>query len=175
MKKLELSLSAKGRFLVSCEDANGNHKWGVSSHNLVVDVGLERMNDIFFTGESYTANWYVGIYGPQSENKPNPRDTARVHPGWTEITDYLSSVRPAVEFGKASNASPSVITNDAKPARFTVTKEQKIGGAFLIDNDIKGGMNGNLFCVTDFPSPGDRLLEEGDVLNISYEFYLGAG
>lgn len=173
MKKLELSVSARGRFLVSCEDANGNIKWEAKSSNMVVDVGLQRMNEIFFTGENYTANWFVGLYGSQKDNKPNEKDTARSHSGWSEITDYLPPSRPQVIFGPASNARPSVISNEASPCRFTFTKDQVAGGAFIIDNDIKGAENGNLFCVTEFPFPGDRLLEDGDVLNVVYEFYLG--
>ena len=175
MKKLELSISAKGRFLVSCEDANGNHKWDMVSPNIVVDVGLKYMNEVFFKGDSYSAKWFIGIYGSQADNKPNARDTSKDHPGWVEVTTYLSPRRPEAVFGTASNASPSVISNEDSPARITMSKRTTVGGAFLIDNDVKGGMNGSLFCATNFPSPGDRVLEEGDVLNIIYEFYLGSG
>jgi hypothetical protein len=43
-----------GVFNVKCFDKDGNLKWEENAHNLVVNEGLQLMNDEFFTGSSYT-------------------------------------------------------------------------------------------------------------------------
>lgn len=173
-KIVESPVKAQGKFYVSCETPGGRIKWRFESPNLVVNIGLQYMNNMFFAGENFTPSWFIGIYGSQDENKPNARDTAQSHAGWKEITSYLSSRRPQAFFGQATNTSPSVISNEDSPVRYTMSQRTKVGGAFLIDNDVKGGDSGLLFCATDFPPPGDRELEQNDILNIIYEFGLGS-
>ena len=56
-------VKAGGFFVVECFDKDGNLKWKEENHNLVVNVGLQDMNAKYFTGSSYTAAWYIGLYG----------------------------------------------------------------------------------------------------------------
>ena len=51
------SASAGGVYRIECRDKDGNLKWTAESHNLVVNVGLQDMNDKYFSGSSYTATW----------------------------------------------------------------------------------------------------------------------
>ena len=163
-----------GVFTVQCFDSNGNLKWEEKNHNLVVNVGLKDMNDKYFTGSAYTATWFIGVYGAGATNTPAAADTAASHAGWTEVVAYSQATRPAAVFAAATTADPSVITNSASPAVFSINGTTTVGGAFLISNNTKSGTTGVLFSASDFTSPGDRAVVSGDTLNVTYTFSLDA-
>jgi len=165
---------AGGVFTIECRDSEGNIRWAESLCNLVVNVGLQDMNDKYFSGSSYTAAWYIGLYGAAASNNPAASDTAASHAGWTEITPYSNATRPACTFGAATAADPSVITNSGSPAAFNINGTATVGGAFLISNSTKGGTTGILFSASDFAAPGDRVVASGDTLNVTYTFSLDA-
>jgi hypothetical protein len=167
-------LRAGGIFTVECRDKSGNLKWQSKSHNLVVNVGLADMNTKYFKGSGYTAAWYVGIYGPASTNSPSSSDTMASHAGWTEVTAYTNATRPVATFGAATTADPSVIANSASPAQFLINASANVGGAFLTTGDLPGGTSGVLFSASDFQAPGDRVVQSGDTLNVTYTFSLDA-
>lgn len=167
-------LKGGGIFTVRCRDKEGNLKWEQKSHNLVVNVGLADMNTKYFKGSGYTAAWYLGIYGPAASNNPSSTDTMASHAGWTEVTAYSNVTRPAATFGAATTADPSVIANSASPAQFLVNASANVGGAFLTSGDLPGGSSGTLFSASDFAAPGDRTVQNGDVLSVTYTFSLDA-
>jgi hypothetical protein len=167
-------VKAGGVFHVKCHDANGDLKWEVEKHNLVVNVGLQDMNTQYFTGVGYTAAWYIGLYGPAASNTPAATDTMAAHAGWTEITAYSQATRPACTFGVPTTADPSVATNTASPATYNINGSVTIGGAFLTSSSTKGGNTGVLFSASDFQAPGDRIVVSGDTLTVTYTFSLDA-
>lgn len=173
-KPVTEGVGAGGVYTLQCFDKDGNLKWEASSHNLVVNVGLQDMNTQYFKGAAYTAAWYVGLYGAAASNNPAASDTASSHAGWTEIVPYSNATRPAATFGTATTADPSVISNSASPASFTINATATVGGAFLISNSTKSGTTGVLFSASDFQSPGDRSVVSGDTLNVTYTFNLDA-
>ena len=167
-------LSAKGQYKVVCHDKDGNLKWEAETENLVVNVGLQDMNARYFTGSSYTAAFYLGLYGAAASNSPAAGDTMSSHAGWTEVTAYSQSTRPACTFGTPTTANPSVATNSASAATFSINGTTTVGGAFLTTNNTKGGTTGTLFSASDFTSPGDRAVVSGDTLTVTYTFSLTA-
>ncbi len=164
---------AGGVYKVECHDANGNLKWEETTHNLVVNTGLQDMNTKYFSGSSYTAAWYLGlITGPGSGTSIAASDTLASHAGWTEFTNY-SGNRKAVTFGTATTADPSVIDNSGAPSQFTITSSGGVvAGAFLCN--AASGTSGILFSASDFQSPGDRTVVSGDTLTVTYTFSLDA-
>lgn len=167
-------VKAGGKFAIQCFDADGKLKWEAESKNLVVNVGLKDMNEKYFTGSTYTATWFIGLYGAASSNNPAAGDTAASHAGWTEVTAYSNATRPTATFGTSTTADPSVISNSASPAAFNINGTATVGGAFLISNSTKGGTTGILFSAADFQAPGDRSVVSGDTLNVTYTFSLDA-
>jgi hypothetical protein len=164
--------SAGGVFTVVCHDKDGNLKWEESSPNLVVNVGLQDMNAKYFVGSAYTAAWYLGLVtGPASGTTFAAADTLASHAGWTENTSY-SGTRKVCTFGTATTADPSVITNALNTASFTMNATTTIAGAFL--TNVASGTSGILFSASDFQSPGDRAVINGDVLLVTYTFNLDA-
>ena len=162
-----------GVFTIQCFDKDGKLKWEEKNPNLVVNEGLEDMNDKYFSGSAYTAAWYLGlITGPGSGTTIAAADTLASHAGWTEYSDYTGN-RQAVTFGGATLADPSVIDNSGAPNAFIITAPGgTVAGAFLAD--VATGTGGILFSASDFQSPGDRDVVAGDTLNVTYTFSLDA-
>jgi hypothetical protein len=165
-------MRAGGVFHVQCLDKDGNLKWETSEHNLVVNEGLQNMNTEYFKGSTYSASFFLGlITGPGSGTTFAAADTL-ASKAWTEYTDYAGS-RKAVTFGTATTADPSVISNSASPASFTISGAGgTVAGAFLCT--VSSGTSGVLFSESDFQSPGDRVVVAGDTLNVTYTFSLDA-
>jgi hypothetical protein len=163
---------AGGVYTVVCHDAQGNLKWTDTFHNLVVNEGLQDMNDKYFKGSGYTAAWYLGIIdGPGAGNTYAAADTLASHAGWTENTNYTGN-RKAATFGTPTTADPSVVDNAGSPAVFTMNANaQTIGGAFLAS--VASGTSGVLFSAGNF-SGGDKVVDSGDTLSVTYTFSLDA-
>jgi hypothetical protein len=165
-------VGAGGVFTVTCHGPDGQFKWSDSFHNLVVNEGLQNMNQTFFKGSGYTAAWYLGLVtGPGSGTSFAAGDTLASHAGWTENTAYTGN-RKAVTFGTATTADPSVIDNSAAPSSFTMNANaQVIAGAFLCS--VSSGTSGVLFSAGDFTG-GDKTVDSGDTLAVTYTFSLDA-
>ena len=166
------SASAKGVYTMQCFDKDGNLKWEAECPNLVVNEGLQDMNNKYFLGSAYTATWYIGLYGSGASNSPSAGDTMSSHGGWTEVVPYSQSTRPACTFATPTTANPSVATNSASPAVYSINATATVGGAFLVSNNTKGGSTGTLYSASDFTSPGDRSVVSGDTLNVTYTLSL---
>ena len=167
------SASAAGVYKIQCRDAQGNLKWEELADNLVVNGGLQDMNAKYFTGTTYTATWYLGlITGPGSGVSIAAGDTMASHAGWTESSAYSQSTRPTCTFGTPTTANPSVATNSASQASFSMNATVTIAGAFLTSNNTKGGSTGTLYSAAKFTTPGDRSVVSGDTLSVTYTLSL---
>jgi hypothetical protein len=160
-----------GVFHVQCLDKDGNLKWEDKMHNLVVNEGLQNMNTQYFKGSAYTAAFFLGLVtGPGSGTTYAATDTL-ASKAWTEFTDYAGS-RKAVTFGTATTADPSVISNSASPSSFAMlVNATVVAGAFLCT--VASGTSGILFSAGDFTG-GDKTVDNGDTLNVTYTFSLDA-
>lgn len=172
------SLSAVGRFTMTCYDKDGNVKWEDAVDNLVVNVGLQYMAGAALTSTAQITSWYIGLFGSSSTNTPASTDTMSSHGGWTESTGYNNATRPTANFAAATlptgSGNPSVVTNLASSASFSINATATIGGAFLTSNNTKGGTSGTLFSAAVFSSPGNRTVANGDTLNVTYTMNLSA-
>lgn len=169
------SVGAGGVFTMTCIGPDGQEKWSETFHNLVVNQGLQSMNAQYFKGSGYNAGWYMGLVeGPGSGNTYAAADTLASHAGWAELvpdTDYTGD-RQAVSFGTATTADPSVINNASSANSFSMlVNSTVVAGAFLCT--AATGTSGVLFSVGDFTG-GDKNVDAGDTLNVTYSFSLAA-
>jgi hypothetical protein len=169
------SIGAGGVFTVTCVGKDGQEKWTETFPNLVVNEGLQNMNQSYFNGSGYTAAWYLGlVQGPGSGTTYAAGNTLASHAGWTELvpgTAYTGN-RKAVVFGTATTADPSVITNSASPSSFAMlVNGTVVAGALLAS--VASGTSGILFSAGDFTG-GDKTVDSGDTLNVTYTFSLDA-
>jgi len=167
--------SAGGVFTVTCVGSDGVEKWSDTFHNLVVNEGLQDMNSKYFKGSGYTAAWYLGLVeGPGSGTTYAAGNTLATHAGWTELTagTAYTGNRKAVTFGTATTADPSVIDNSASPSSFAMlVNGTVVAGALLCS--VASGTSGVLFSAGDFTG-GDKTVDNGDTLNVTYSFSLDA-
>ena len=162
---------AVGKYFFECFDKDGNLKWVAESKNLVVNVGLQYMAGTALDGATARiTSWYIGLYGAGASNTPAASDTLASHAGWTEINPYTGN-RPAATFAAATTANPSVVTNSASKASYSITSSATVGGAFLAS--AASGTSGTLFSASDFTG-GDRSVVNGDTLQVTYTFSLSA-
>jgi hypothetical protein len=165
---------ATGVYHIECHDKDGNLKWTAESKNLVVNEGLQYMAGTGLTSVAQITSWYLGLYGAGASNTPAAGDTMASHAGWTEIVPYSNATRVTATFVTATTANPSVVTNAASPATFTINATATVGGAFLTSSSTKSGSTGTLFSAADFAAPGDRSVVSGDILSVTYTFSLAA-
>lgn len=170
----EEGAKAAGKYVVECYGKDGQLKWTAETPNLVVNVGLQYMAGVALTGTAQSTTWYIGLYGSGATNSPAAGDTMALHGGWTEVTAYSEANRVTANFAAATNANPSVVTNSASKAQFSINGTTVVGGAFLTNNNTKGGSTEILFSAADFSAPGDRSVVPGDVILVSYSFSLSA-
>ena len=174
--KPEEQMTALGYFTIQCYDKDGKLKWEAENHNLVVNQGLQYMCSVALTAgataQPQLTTWYIGLYGAGASNTPAAGDTMASHAGWTEAVPYSNATRPACTFVAATTANPSVATNSASPASFSINATATVGGAFLVSNSTKSGTTGTLFSAADFSAPGDRSVASGDTLNVTYTLSL---
>jgi hypothetical protein len=163
---------ALGKFTMQCYDKDGKLKWEAEEKNLVVNQGLQYMCGTALTSVTQITTWYIGLYGAGASNTPAATDTMSSHAGWTEVVPYSNATRPACTFATATTANPSVATNSASVAAYSINATSTVGGAFLVSNSTKSGSTGTLFSAADFSSPGDRAVVSGDTLNVTYTLSL---
>jgi len=159
-----------GVFTMTCYDAAGNLKWEEAFHNLVVNVGLQDLNTQYFKGSSWTPTWYLGLVDGSSSPTYAAGDTLASHAGWTELAgggSIYSGNRKSVTFGTATTADPSVISNSASPAVFSITGTATVAGAFL--SSAATGTSGTLFSEGNFTG-GNKIVASGDTINVTYTF-----
>lgn len=133
-------------------------------HNLVVNEGLNALNDIMFHGSTQITTWYLGLF----EGNYTPVATvtaATISSAATETTAYTSSTRP--EYVEAASSS-QVTTNSANRASFVFNAAKTIYGAFMVSSPTKSGTGGTLFSASRFSS--SKSVESGDELLLTYAF-----
>lgn len=159
MNKLMETVGLRSLYDVECRDKNGNLKWREVFYNLVTTAGLNAVLNRTFHTVGGDADWYVGLKGTGSMAAG---DTAASHAGWSELTDYTEANRQAWTPNAASTAAS--LSNSAARASFSINATVTIYGAFLIDENTKGGSTGVLYGGGNFASP--RAAEDGDTLNV---------
>lgn len=155
---------ASGRYVIECRGADGTLKWRDEIQNLVTTAGKNDALDKYLAGSAYTAAWYLGLIGSASYTTgPAAGDTAASHGGWVEDQNYSQGTRPAASFAAASGGSKAL----ASAAVFTLNAGTTIKGCFLASVSTKGGTTGIIYSAGLF-SGGDKLMQSGDSLNVSY-------
>lgn len=147
-------------FHVECV-RDGEVIWTDEFQNLVVDAGLDDSLDKHLKGSSYTAAWFVGL----TDGTPSvvAADTMASHGGWVLVQDYSEGVRQTLTLGTVSSES---VDNSASVAAFSINNTVTVGGAFVTDDNTKGGTSQILYGAGAFTG-GDRAVISGDTINVT--------
>jgi hypothetical protein len=167
---MDIQKKLENYYEIECRDKNGNLKWVEKITNLVTTEGLNDSLDKHLKGSNYSAAWYLGLTGASPVFAAG--DTMASHAGWTEVTAYSESTRPALVFGSVAAGS---VDNSASKASYTVNSDgTQIGGAFTVSNNEKGGTSGILYGGGAFAG-GNKTLSNGDTLNVTITCTAAAG
>ena len=151
-------LKLKNLYRIECLDANGNVKWVEEFENLITTVGATDLLSNYFKGSSYTAAWYVGLFGGVGTIAAT--DTMSSHAGWTDFTSFSNANRPTLTLGAPSAGS---VDNSASQAVFNINASGTILGAYVVNNNTVGGTTGTLYGAGSFSS--SRSVQAFDTLN----------
>lgn len=144
--------------------------WKDVASNTVVDQGLNHKRSVIFLGGTQITAWFV----MPVDGTPTiaTGDTYASHAGWVEQDNYDEATREA--WTGATTGTAGEVSNAASRAEFTISAGGETvggcamvggGGAASTKNDTAGG--GTLMSVAAF-SGGDRVLQEADVLRVTY-------
>lgn len=158
MSTIKNEVSLKQHWLVECFDSNGKLKWREDFDNLVVTEGRNTYLDYTLKTGLASPLWYVGLKGTGAIVAG---DLMSSHAGWTELTPYSNATRPAWTPGAISAGS---VDNSASKAVFNINATSTIFGAFMTNNNTKGGATGILLGGADFAA--SRAVGSGDTLNV---------
>jgi hypothetical protein len=163
-----LALGAfRNEYIVECFDKDGNLKWREDVFNLVHNAGLDDVLDKYFKGSSYTAGWFIGLKGAGTIAAG---DTIGSHAGWSEFTNYSEANRQALTLGSVSGQA---VNNSASKGVFNINGGGgTVAGAFLANDNGKGGTSGLLFGTADFSA--SRSTVAGDILNVQINLSLAS-
>lgn len=139
-------------------------KWEDDVVNTVTTAGKNDMLDKYFAGSSYTAAFYIGLIADDSYTATAAGDTMSSHSGWTEEVAYSNSTRVSASWSSASSGSKAL----SSAAQFNMNANGTVvKGCFAVTNSTKSGTTGVLYSAGVF-SGGDKTLDNGDILNVSY-------
>jgi len=161
-------IKSKGHFVL--EHWRDGKKLGeLPFHNGVTDVGKQYLLSAGFLGGAATTPWYFGLIDATGVTPAlADSDTSASHPGWSEFTDYDESVRQT--WVKALNTGTNQVSSSA-PAQVTISSglpvsPSFIGGAFLINNNTKGGGTGVLWATGLYDAAVP--IVTGDIFKMQY-------
>lgn len=160
-------VTVKSYYTVWCYGANGKLKWKETFENLVVTLGLNALLDNTFDNAAAAFTFFVGL---KDTGTPVLADTMASHASWATITPYSNANDPS--FTKNGVASAGAMSNSSSKAVFNINATDVIFGAFLKDNNTKGGATGFLYGVGDFAS--SRSVINGDTLNVQVDLVVAS-
>ena len=176
------SVSPGGYYITECYDKDGNLKWSDYIKNVVTDTGRNHMLGVQFKSVTQVTAWYIGLIsslkGANNYAAVANTDTQASHSNWgyangNNAPQYSQTSLRQVTF--ASAASKAIASSNA--CVFSITSSGTVKGAFLTSNPNKsnagvGPTTGFLYSAGLF-SAGDKVVSNGDTLNVSYTTVLG--
>ncbi len=143
---------------------DGKVRWRERRRNMTVNSGLSLAIRNLFAGSAQSTNWYVGLISSSSFTGVAATDTIASHAGWTEFTGYAESTRQL--WNKDTEASQAITSLTATTT--VINANGTLKGAFIVNENTKGGATGTLFATGLFSSA--RTVVAGEVARFTYTF-----
>lgn len=137
----------------------GDLVWHENVHNLVCIGGLNTLLYATFSNGGQWSQWWMGLINNAGFSSLQWNDVMSSHPGWAETTGYNEATRPPFWPSPVANA---YLDNNGARAQFTINTAHAIRGAFLVNEQTKGGTANTLYGEAAFAAP--RNVAVGDVV-----------
>lgn len=163
---------ARGWFTAQCFDKDGNLKWEDTFPNVVTTVGKNLALDTYLAGSAYTVTGpFMGLISSTSYTGVAAGDTMSSHAGWLEAGNAnaptYTSPRKTAAWSAASGGSKAL----SAALVFAITGSGTVKGCFLVYGSgavsTIDNTSGTLYSAGLF-SGGDKIVANGDTLNVSY-------
>ena len=142
---------------------------GAAAADLITTVASRTSNTAITT----TANAGTTVTAAAFATEAVPTDTMSAHiNSWSETTPYSNANRPT--WTKNAAASAGAMSNSSSKASFTVNATGRAFGAFLVNNNTKGGTTGVLYGLGLDTTNGSRSVVSGDTLNCQIDLSVTA-
>ena len=176
------TVSPGGYYTTECYDKDGNLKWSDYIQNVVTDQGRNHMLGVEFKAVTQISAWYIGLIsslkGSNNYATVANTDTQASHSNWAQCNS-----NNAPNFSQTSNRLVTFATAATKAIAssnacvFSILTSGTVKGAFLTTNPNKsnlgvGPTTGFLYSAGLFAA-GDKVVSNGDILNVSYATVLG--
>lgn len=171
-KKHAEAADAHGVYLVTCRDSQGRVKWQDTITNVVTTVGKNYALDAYLAGSGFTVTGpYLGLISSVSYSAVSAADTMTSHGGWTEAGNTNAPTYTAPRKTAAWSAASAGAKSLSAALSYAITGTGTVKGCFLVLGagavstiDNTGGV---LYSAGVF-SGGDKVVANGDTLNVSY-------
>ncbi len=174
--------SPAGYYKAECYDKDGNLKWSDYINNVVTDQGRNHMLGVNFRAVTQVTAWYIGLIssvkGANNYAAAANTDTQASHSNWAyangnNAPQFSQTSLRQITFAAA--ATKAIASSNATV--FSITSSGTVKGAFLTTNPNKGdgdsgSTTGFLYSAGTFTG-GDKVVQNGDTLNVSYTTVLG--
>jgi hypothetical protein len=174
--------SPAGYYTADCYDKDGNLKWSDYIENVVTDTGRQHMLGVQFKSVTQVTAWYIGLIssvkGANNYSGVANTDSQAAHGGWAyansnNAPNYSQTSLRQITFATA--ATKAIASSNATV--FSINGSGTVKGAFLTTNPNKnnltsGPTTGTLYSAGLFTG-GDKVVQNGDTLNVSYTTVLG--
>jgi len=171
--RMDEGANAEGRYYFECYGPDGELKWRDDCNNVVATVGKNLALDTFLAGSGYTVvGPFLGLISSVSYTTgPAAGDTMGSHTGWTEAGNTnaptYTAPRKTAAWSTASGGSKAL----SAAASYAITSAGTVKGAFLVYGSgalsTIDNTGGTLYSSGTF-SGGDKVVGNGDTLNVSY-------
>lgn len=148
------------RFLCRALPRHGRPLWRRRGANLVTDEGARWLITHAFVAPKTTIPWHLMLKGAGALANSH---TMASHAGWSELTGYSQTARPALTIASPSSGRSS--SNAATVASITADASITVAGAVLTSSPTKGGTTGTLYGGADFASA--QALTSGQILQLT--------
>lgn len=159
---------AGGLWKIRCYGPDGELKWEEPWGNAITSEGQDHLLNVTLAGGAQSSTWYIGLIDGSTPTVAES-DTLSSK-GWTENEAYSEAARQTWSNNAVSGQS---VDNSGSEASFSIdTDAQTIGGAFLADDDTKGGTTGTLYAAGTFSN--DKSADSGDTLEVTATFTMAS-
>lgn len=163
------NMGVQGKFVFKAYK-NGLKLWEEVATNAWTDEGLQYLADRCFKGIIPSLLTYnMGIIDTGAVLASG--DTMGSHVGWTENVTYDEATR--VTWGQGDPSVTANVVTILGGVFFNMNiNSQVLAGAFISSDNTKGGTSGTLFTTGLFDQ-GDKILDAGVVLSVTYTVTIG--